>query len=140
MTSSTPLSPRGSLDVWDKVGGTCSAVAGIAPPALTGFGYHWVSLYNPPIYEHLEPFLLIPIIVALFSSWSVMTSPVWSMRIIFVASLLLAIVVLLVYLKFPEQYTVSSISIHALNWILSYCVLAMAIALLFGFLLALKRV
>jgi hypothetical protein len=113
-------------------------VLGILPPAVTGFGYHWASIYNPPIYEHLEPFLIIPAIVAIFASWSVMLNPA-SMRTVFKITLPLAILVLFVYLAFPENYAVGSIKIHSINWILSYCVVAMAIALLFGFLLALKR-
>ena len=130
--------PAGNLDLWDKVFGFCSAILGIIPPALTGFGVHGPSLYNPPIYEHLEPFLIIPGMVALYASWSIMTSN-RSVHVIFAIALVLALVVLFVYLDFPEQKTVFSINIHAPNWILSYCVLAMAIALLFGFLLALKR-
>lgn len=129
----------GNLDLWDKAITGCSAVVGMAPPSLTGFGYHWASLYNPPIYEHLEYFLIIPIAVALFTSWSVLIDQ-RSMRPVFWTFLVLSIVVLFVYLFFPEPYIImSKIDIHSLNWILSYCAAAMMVALLAGFLLALKK-
>lgn len=129
----------GSLDLFDKGVAICSAILGVVPPSLTGFGYHWASLYNPPIYEHLEFFLIIPVSVALYTSWSVLIDRS-SMRPVFWTFLVLSIITLLVYLVFPEPHVImSKIDIHSLNWILSYCVVAMAIALLAGFLIALKK-
>jgi hypothetical protein len=129
---------RGNLDVWDRVIGVCSAVGGILPPALTGFGQHWASLYNPPIYENLEPFLIIPAIVALFCSWLVVTYQRLAMPLIFVTALPVAFLVLFLY-KLPDKSAVWSINAHALNWILFYCVVAMAISLLGGLIVALKK-
>ena len=129
----------GNLDVWDKVIALCSALIGVAPPGLTAFGFHPLSLYNPPIYEHLEFFLIFPIAVAAYTSWSVMKNP-GSMRPIFWTCIFLGLVTLFVYLAFPEPYLlIRNIDIHALNWILSYCFAAMAVALFAGFLIALKK-
>jgi hypothetical protein len=134
----TQASPRSSADAWSKVMAACSMILGILPPALTGFGYHFASLYNPTIYEHIEWALIIPGIVAIFASWSVLTNRQIFMPVIAGVLLLLAVVVLIVYLGFPLNSKIGSINIHALNWVLFYCVVAMAIALLFGFLLTLR--
>ena len=89
-------------------------VLGVLPPALTGFGYHWASLYNPPIYEHLELFLIIPAIVAIYSSWTIMINPA-SMHWIFFTAITLAVIVLGVYLGFPAKYSIGPIGIHSVN-------------------------
>lgn len=137
--NNSPSGNSRTSDIWDKVIATCSAVVGMAPPSLTGFGYHWASLYNPPIYEHLEFFLIIPIAVALFTSWSVLIDR-GSMRPVFWTFLVLSLLTLFVYLEFPVPYVVmSKIDIHSINWILSYCDAAMVVALLAGFLLSVKR-
>lgn len=134
-----PAPAGNDADGWDKGLAVCSAILGLLPPALTGFGAHFASLYNPPIYEHLEPFLIIPAIVAIFASWLVLTNRQTSMPVIFGLALFLALVVPFVYLGVPGSSTVGSINVHALNWILSYCVVALAIALLFGFFISLKH-
>jgi hypothetical protein len=129
---------QGNLDVWDKVIGVCVGVGGILPPALTGFGRHWASLYNPPIYENLEPFLIIPVIVALFCSWSIVSYPKLAMPLIFAAALPAAFLSLFLY-KLPDKSELWSVNVHVLNWILFYCVVAMGIAMLGGLMIALKR-
>jgi dipeptide/tripeptide permease len=134
-----PATTGNDADAWDKVLAVCSAILGLLPPALTGFGAHFASLYNPPIYEHLEPFLIIPGLVAIFASWLVLTNRQKSMPIIFGLAFFLALVVLFVYLGVPGSSTVGSINVHALNWILSYCVVALGVALLFGFFITLKH-
>jgi len=133
-----PAGPAGNLDWVDKLVGACSTILGMLPPALTGFGVHWASLYNPQIYEHLEFFLIIPAAVALYASWSIMVNPA-SMGSIFIAFIVIAFIVLIVYLGFPTNFVVYSINVHSLNWLLSYCAAAMFIALLFGFVLTLRR-
>jgi hypothetical protein len=135
-----PAPAGNDADGWDKVLAVCSAIFGLLPPALTGFGAHLLpSLYNPPIYEHLEPFLIIPGMVAIFASYLVLTNRQKSMPVVFGLALFLALVVLFVYRGVPASSTVGSINVHALNWILSYCVVALAIALLFGFFITLKH-
>jgi hypothetical protein len=81
--SNQPAPAGKDADGLDKVLAVCSAILGSLPPALTGFGAHFASLYNPPIYEHLEPFLLIPLLVAIFASWLVLTHRQISMFVIF---------------------------------------------------------
>jgi hypothetical protein len=134
-----PATTGNVADAGDKVLAVCSAILGLVPPALTGFGAHFASLYNPPVYEHLEWFLIIPGIVAIFASWSVLTNRQKSMPVLFVLALIFALIMLFVYLGVPGSSTVWSINVHGLNWILSYCVVALAIALLFGFFITLKH-
>jgi hypothetical protein len=134
----TQASPGSGADALSKVMAACSMILGILPPALTGFGFHFASLYNPPIYEHQEWFLTIPGITAIIASWFVLTNRQTSMPVIAGVSLVLAVIVFVVYNTLPANCTIGPINIHVINWILSYCVVALAIALLFGFFLTLR--
>jgi hypothetical protein len=60
------------------------------------------------------------------------------MPLIFVTALPLAFLALFLY-KLPDKSAIWSINVHAINWILFYCVVAMAISLLGGLIVALKR-
>jgi hypothetical protein len=72
------------MDWLDKLISACSTLIGMLPPALTGFGLFPLSpLYQPIIYEHKEPFLIIPAIVAIFASWSIIFKP-WAMIPVFI--------------------------------------------------------
>jgi hypothetical protein len=98
------------------------AIAGQAPSAITAIGVYPISLYHPGIYHGLEPFLLIPLMIAVIATWAVLQ---WrlSMAGIFVLFIVLAVFVLYVYQTYPP-----SNSIHQINWILSYCAVALFMA------------
>lgn len=105
------------------------------PPALTGFGLYPLSpLYQPTIYEHKEAFLIIPGIVAIFASWCIIMRP-WAMIPIFIVSVALSGLVYYFYVSFDDKSYINPI-----NWILSYCVFAMAVAMFGGLLIALKKI
>jgi hypothetical protein len=108
---------------------------GMLPPALTGFGLYPLSpLYQPAIYEHKEPFLIIPGMVAVFASWCIILKP-WSMIPIFVISLALSALVYYFYVTLDDASPINPV-----NWILSYCVFALAVAMFGGLLIALKKI
>jgi hypothetical protein len=123
------------MDWLDKLISACSMLIGMLPPALTGFGWYPLSpLYQPRFYEHQEPFVIIPVMVAMFASWSIIHKS-WAMIPIFIISICLAALVYYLYVSLDDASP-----FNAVNWILSYCVFALAIAMFGGLVIALKKV
>jgi hypothetical protein len=103
--------------------GIASALLGQAPWITTVTGYYPLSLYqNPSIYRGYEPFLLAPMMVAVFATWAVI---LWrsAMWVLFAVFVVLFAFIYWAYVSFPP-----SSSIHPINWILSYCAFALFIA------------
>jgi hypothetical protein len=118
-------SNRTDLKAFGKwVAASISTVLGQLPSIATLTGIHPVSLYQPAIYQGKELFLLVPFMVGLFATWSVLR---WAkaMWVVFLIFLILAAFVYYVY----ENYGPLS-PVHPINWILSYCAFALCVAAL----------
>jgi hypothetical protein len=112
-----------------------STIVGALPPALTGFDLYRISpLYQPFIYHGKEYFLIAPVAVALFASWSVLRYS-HSMIVIFILFLLLIAGVYYLYEAFPDDHW-----IHPINWVLSFCAFALLVALCAGFLITISQI
>jgi hypothetical protein len=87
-------------------------------------GAYSLSLYQPSIYQGKEPFLLVPLMVGLFATWTSLRweNAIWVIMTIF---LLLSAFVYWVYDSFGPLSP-----IHAINWILSYCAVGLFTATL----------
>ena len=106
----------------EKIVGTVSTLAGLAPAILTFFGLYPVSIYQPAIYKGFEWFLLIPVGLGLLSLKAIMEWH-WFVWVIGGLFLISACVVFYIYVSFGP-----SDPIHIKNWILSYCTLAFLFA------------
>jgi hypothetical protein len=103
-----------------------STVLGQLPWITTLTDAYSLSLYQPSIYQGKEPFLLLPLTVGLFATWTVLRwrNAMWVILVIF---LLLMGFVYWVYDSFGPLSP-----IHPINWILSYCAFALFVAMLAG--------
>jgi hypothetical protein len=108
-----------------------SAVLSQFPWIATLIGLYPASIYQPGVYaDGATPwFLIVPAIVWVFASWLLFRRP-RMMWWLFALSLILAAIVAWLYFYFPADA-----HIHKLNWILSYCVVSLFVALVFGFIL-----
>lgn len=89
-------------------------------------GYNQLSIYqNPSIYQGYELFLLGPVGIGIFASWAVLKFDKFGMLIVFVCFLLSFILVVFIYEHYPTES-----KIHTYNWVLSYCLPALALAML----------
>ena len=106
----------GALETAEKIIAIVVWVISQIPAASTGVGRYRISIYQPSIYNGKEAFLIVPALVAVFSIWVAIQHrrAVWG---IFVVAILLAGVVWWVYERYPATHWV-----HAVNWVLSYCV------------------
>jgi hypothetical protein len=116
--------PRASIETVITV---VTALLGMLPPALTATGVYPLSLYQPVVYNHKEYFLVIPVIVALVAAWSILHYP-RSKTVVAVLSGTAVVLALLVWYLF-EAYPATH-PVHPFNWVLSYCVVAIVLALL----------
>jgi hypothetical protein len=112
------------MSALEKAGTIVASILGQAPWITTITGAYRISLYQPAVYHGKEPFLLVPCMVAVISTWQVMrrASAMW---VIFVSFLVLAGVVYYVYDSYPVLHW-----IHPVNWIASYCAFALFVAAL----------
>jgi hypothetical protein len=119
-------SDRTDLNAFGKsVAALISTVLGQLPSIATLMGFHpFISLYQPSIYQGKEFFLLVPFMVGLFATWSVLRWPK-AMWVVFLIFLILAVFVYYVY----ENYGPLS-PLHPINWIMSYCAFALFVAAL----------
>jgi FtsH-binding integral membrane protein len=112
---------------FDKVFGVAQLVLAQVPGLVSGFTQYRLSIYQPAIYKGHEAYLILPLFVGLVATWSVMQykrRAMWALVPIFVV---LMITVISIY------STVDVFSgVHALNWALSYCLVAVFFAFLYG--------
>jgi len=113
--------PVSTLNKIEKLIAVASAVVGQAPWVSTIFGYP-LSLYGPSIYHGKEFFLLIPLTVGVFATWSVILwrGAMWIVGILFLA---IAAAVYWIFETLP-----ASSPYHSINWIASYCAFALFVA------------
>jgi hypothetical protein len=109
----------------EQVFGAISIIFGQAPWASTVSGVYALSIYQPSIYRGIEPFLLVPLMVGVVSTWAVLRWPN-AMWYVFASFIILSGFVYWAYQTFPP-----SSEIHPVNWILSYCAFALFSAALF---------
>lgn len=124
MSQHEARSSDGGVGNLDKFLGVGSAVLGQAPWIATVSGIYSFSLYQPAIYRGKELFLLIPLMVGLFSTWCVVR---WhqAMWVVLVLFIMLCIFVYWAYETYPPLS-----AIHPINWVLSYCAFALFVAVL----------
>jgi hypothetical protein len=108
----------------DKVAAAISAVTAQVPWITTVSGWYSISLYQPSIYRGKELFLIAPLMVAVMAVWSLLNfrNAIWG---VFVAFCITFAFVYWVYTSFPPENP-----IHAINWVLSYCLFALFVAAL----------
>jgi hypothetical protein len=101
-----------------------STALGQVPWVTTVTGVYSLSLYQPSIYQGKELFLLVPLMVGLFATWTVLRWPnaMWVVLAIFFA------LTGFVYWVYDTYGALSPI--HPINWILSYCAFALFVAAL----------
>jgi hypothetical protein len=115
-----------ALGIAGKVIAFIGGLAGQLPSFMTVTGWFPLSLYQPLIYRGKEWFLLIPLVLGVLATCSVIR---WGSAKFVVGGLgiILAIFVYWALVFFP----VSS-PMHPINWILSYCVIALGVAAITG--------
>ncbi|HWN52573.1 MAG TPA: hypothetical protein VNO18_22595 [Xanthobacteraceae bacterium] len=108
----------------EKALAVASALIGQAPWITTITGVYPLSLYQPSIYHGIELFLLVPVMVGVFFTWTVVR---WqnSMWWVFGIFLLLSGFVYWAHETLPPVNP-----FHPINWILSYCAFALFVAAL----------
>lgn len=101
-----------------------STLLGQLPWLTTVTGTYSISLYQPSIYHGKEPFLLVPLMVSVIATWSVLQwrNAMW---------IILAIFFVIVGFVYWIHTSFGPLSpIHQINWILSYCAFALFVAAL----------
>jgi hypothetical protein len=80
------------------------------------------SLYQPGIYYGLKPFLVVPLMVGVVATWSVIhwKPAMWTNFGVFTV---LAVIIFYIYKTQPPSHW-----LHPVNWILSYSAFALLIA------------
>src|SRR5712664_1246929 len=114
------------LKTIEKVIGLFCGVVSQIPAGSVAVAGHPLSLYQPLIYEGKELFLLIPVVLAVFSVWLGLRNTK-GILVLLVLTLTLAGLVWWIYDGFPASHR-----IHAVNWLLSYCVLSLASGVVAG--------
>jgi hypothetical protein len=111
----------------EKLGAVISAVGGQVPWIIALAGCRVCSLYQPAVYREKLFFLLAPIMVGIFASWAILE---YREKGMWVTSGAFVVLIVIVYLGYTMLPVVSEW--NSVNWVLSYCAVALVVACLYG--------
>jgi hypothetical protein len=114
------------MDRADKILALASFVVGQIPVIFQALErpLDFLSIYQPLIYQGKEFYLALPVMVGLFATWFVFSYGRWAMWTLLVVFLSLSAVVAWLW-NWP-----ATDPIHAFNWALWYCCLALIAAVI----------